>query len=101
MGLCLRTFAAIFFFACAFYFIVIRKGEKRVRNWVLGGLIVYALGGMVAEVIGYLFRPLPYALQQVEFVIEEGLEMTGAIIVLMGCLQELRSVYRLLLVPKE
>lgn len=94
-------FAAIFFLACAIYFIVIRKGEKGVRNWILGGLIVYALGGMVAEVIGYLFRPLPYGLQQVEFVIEEGLEMTGAIIVLMGCLQELRSVYRLILVPTE
>lgn len=94
-------FAAIFFFVCAFYFIVIRKDEKRVRNWVLGGLIVYALGGMVAEVVGYLFRPLPHALQQAEFVIEEGLEMTGAIMVLMGCLQELRSLYGTVVVYRE
>ena len=90
-------FAAIFFIICAFYFVVIRNGEKRVRNWVLGGLIVYALGGLVSELIGYLFRPLQHALQQAEFVIEEGLEMIGAIIVLMGVLQELRRLYEIML----
>lgn len=86
-------FAAIFFVVCAFYFMVIRKGEKGVRNWVLGGLIVYALGGLVSEAIGYLLRPLPHAIQQAEFVIEEGFEMIGTIMVLMGCLQELRRLY--------
>ena len=89
-------FAAIFFVVCVFYFVTIRRGEKRVRNWVLGGLIVYALGGLVSEFIGYLFRPLPHGIQQMEFVIEEGLEMIGAITVLMGGLQELR---RLISIP--
>ena len=89
-------FAAIFFVVCVFYFVAIRPGEKRVRNWVLGGLIVYALGGLVSEFIGYIFRPLPHAIQQVEFVIEEGLEMIGAIIVLMGVLQELQRLYGIL-----
>ena len=94
-------FAAIFFVVCVFYFTTIRHGERRVRNWVLGGLIVYALGGLVSEFIGYIFRPLPHAMQQMEFVIEEGLEMIGAIIVLMGVLQELQRLYGILIADRN
>jgi len=37
-------FGAIFFIICTIYFIVIRNNEKKLRNWILGGLIVYAVG---------------------------------------------------------
>ena len=59
------------------------------RNWILGGLLVYAAGGLGGEGVSYFLRPLPYVLQQSEFVFEEGLEMVGAILVLMGCRTEL------------
>lgn len=94
-------FAAIFFVVCVFYFVTIRRGEKRVRNWVLGGLVVYAFGGLVSEFIGYVLSPMPHAMQQVEFVIEEGLEMIGTIIVLMGVLQELRHLYEIMIGYKK
>ena len=86
-------FAWIFFIICTIYFVVIRNDNKSLRNWVLGGMIIYALGGLVSELIDHLFYPLSPALQQVEFVLEEGPEMVGTIMVLMGCLQELRRLY--------
>jgi hypothetical protein len=86
-------FAGIFFIICTIYFVVIRKNDKSLRNWILGGLIIYALGGLFCEYINHIFYPLPPALMQTEFVLEEGLEMFGTIVVLMGCLQELRRLY--------
>ena len=94
-------FAFIFFLVCVYYFMVIRKRERTLRNWVIGGLIVYALGGLVSELIGYLFRPLPFALAQTEVAVEESLEMVGSIMVLMGCLLELRRLYAILIAYKD
>ncbi len=79
-----------FFVACACYFI--RVQPSSLRNWILGGMIVYALGGLGGEFASYWFRPLPQGLQQAEFVFEEGLEMIGSILVLMGCLTELHRL---------
>lgn len=80
-------FAAAFFIVCVFYFKNISQAV--LRNWLLGGLVVYALGGLVCETLNHVFFPLPRLLQFLEFVLEEGLEMLGAIMVLTGCLHEL------------
>jgi len=80
------------FLACLYYFIVIRRKDTILRNWIIGGLIVYALGGLVCEWISYTFH-LRYALQQIEFVVEEGLELMGTTMVLTGCLHEFNKQF--------
>jgi len=79
-------FAAAFFLMCAWF--LIKGSHRTLYPWILGGLLVYALGGLVGESVSYWFRPLPSGWQQVEFVWEEGLEMIGVILVLSGCLRE-------------
>jgi hypothetical protein len=84
-------FAAAFFLMCVYH--LLNCSDKTLRNLILGGLIVYALGGLIGELIFYLFAPLAPGLQQLEFVLEEGFEMVGSIIVLMGCLRELNRLW--------
>lgn len=79
-------FAAVFFLASAWY--LIKGGHRVLWPWILGGLLVYALGGLLGEAVSYWLRPLPEGWQQFEFVWEEGLEMAGTILVLSGCLRE-------------
>lgn len=83
--------ALLFFLACTYYFFIKRKDEPRLRNWIIGGLIVYVAGALGCEWIGYNFD-LVFAWQKVELVAEEGLEMLGTIMVLMGCLSELNRL---------
>lgn len=85
--------AGLYFGICTRYFLGIRKNDKSLRNLVLGGMIIYASGAMLMELISYLFHPLPPVLQQTEIVLEEGFEILGTIIVLMGCLQELQRLF--------
>jgi hypothetical protein len=80
-------FSAIFFMVCTYFLIVINKNND-LRNWILGGLIVYALGGLIGESIDYFFYS-----SQVEVVFEEGFELLGTIMVFRGCLQELNRRY--------
>lgn len=82
-----------FFLLCAYYFLVLRKDERVLRNWVIGGLLIYGLGGIGAEWVAYSIE-LKYALRMIEYVVEEGFEMTGTVMVLMGCLYELRSQFK-------
>lgn len=88
-------FFGIFFFICSYYLLVIYQGDKKSRNSILGGLIIYVFGALVSESISYLLYPLPSWYQQVEFVLEEGFELVGTIIVLVGVLQELNRLYAL------
>ncbi len=88
-------FAGIFFIVCAIYFVAVRNSDINLRLWVMGGLVVYIFGGLVIEIIGSIFHPLSPVLQQAEFVFEEGFEMMGAIMILTGCLHELRRLYRI------
>ncbi len=81
-------FGAIFFMVCAFFLTVINK-NYHLRNWILGGLIVYALGGLIGESYSHFIYHY-----QIEFVFEEGLELLGTIMVFRGCLQELDRRYR-------
>jgi hypothetical protein len=74
---------------------VLYKGDKKIRNSILGGLTIYVFGALVSEFISYLLYPLPACYQQVEFVLEEGFELVGTIIVLVSILQELNRLYAL------
>lgn len=84
-------FAGAFFLICAYH--LVKSNNKKLRNWLLGGLVIYALGGLGGETISYVFRPLPPLLQNLEFVLEEGFEMVGTIMVLNGCLQEVNRLW--------
>jgi hypothetical protein len=65
---------------------IINYSVKKGRNLILYGIITYAIGGLFFEFISYVFSPLPDILQNIEFVLEEGLEMSGVILILSGCL---------------
>ena len=84
--------AAVFFLWCAYH--VVRHERVSLRRWILGGLIVFALGGLACELVSYIFYPLPDVLQRIEFALEEGLEMVGVIFILVGCLLELDSTWQ-------
>jgi uncharacterized membrane protein YhaH (DUF805 family) len=83
--------ALLFFLACAYYFFIKRKKDMYLRNWIISGLIVYIAGALGCEWVSYNFD-LVYALQMIELVAEEGLEMLGTIMVLMGCLTEINHL---------
>ncbi len=81
-------FAALFFIVSTYFLIVINK-NKTLTYWILGGLIVYALGGLLCETISFYFYS-----GEAEVVFEEGLEMLGTIMVLTGCIQELMRLHK-------
>ncbi|MBN1829946.1 MAG: hypothetical protein JW884_12495 [Deltaproteobacteria bacterium] len=84
----------LFLIVSMYYFAVIRKDDRQLRNWVIGGLFTYVFGAIVAEGFSCLLYPLPPTMQHIEFVIEEGCELAGTIIVLMGCLMEIVRIHR-------
>ncbi len=90
--------AVIFFLVCAYYFVVVRKDDRDLRNWMMGGLVVFVTGGIVPEWISYSFH-FPNSIQLIEFVVEEGLEMVGTVMVLNGCLLELNVQFAKALNP--
>ena len=83
-------FVLIFFVLWTFYFRVIRNNDIILQYWFIGGLIVFVFGGVVLEFLEDQFT-LAYALRHIERVAEEGLEMVGAAMILMGCLQEINT----------
>ena len=85
-------FAAIFFAITARYLVVTRREDKTLRNWIIGGLFIYGIGGLGLEFISYMI-PLPSLLQFAAIILEEGLEMIGTIMVLTGCLLETRLLF--------
>lgn len=89
-------FGALFFLACLYYCFVVDRNNVALRYYLVGGLILYALGGLVCEWISYNFH-LKYALQQIEYVMEEWLELIGTTLVLMGCLREVNHKFTRLL----
>ena len=82
----------LFYLASFYYFFVVRKEDHAVRNWIIGGLVVFAFGGIACEWYAYTF-PMTYAARQIEYVLEEGSEMIGTVMVLMGCLLEFKGKF--------
>lgn len=78
-------FGVMFFSLCAYFLENIYK-KKELTDHILGGMIIFALGIIVSEIVDSYVN-----LGRFETVLEEGLEMLGAIIVLTGCLKELNS----------
>jgi len=82
--------AGIFFITCLYFLTFINK-NKNLRNWIIGGLIVYTLGGLGGESFSYFFYASTF-----EIVFEEGLELLGTLMVLKGSLQELINRFNML-----
>ncbi len=86
----------LFFLSCARQLLLIDKKQK-LAIWILGGLILYGSGGLLAETVGYFVQKLDpslwVVLERPEVMFEEMLEFSGTIVVLMGCLYELRRRY--------
>jgi hypothetical protein len=87
-------FASLFFIVCTYFLIVINK-DKTLTYWISGGLLVYALGGLLCETISfYLYSG------KAEVVFEEGLEILGTIMILTGCVQELNRQHKVVYIQK-
>lgn len=76
-------FAAVFFAVCVYFFVAVEP-QKTLGRWILGGLIIFASGGLGGESYSYFFGS-----SMTEKVFEESFEMFGAIVILTGCLREL------------
>jgi hypothetical protein len=87
-------FMAAAFGVILYYFGKLRKEDRLLGRWIVGGLVVFAYGGLVCEFISHRCFPLPFPLQETEIMVEEGLEMLGTIMVLRGCMGELNRVRR-------
>lgn len=85
-------FAAAFFLICVYYLIWVRRDDRQLQLWIVGGMAVYIGGGLGAEYISHISYFAP-AMQHVEVLIEEGMEMIGASMVLMGCLHEFQGLF--------
>ena len=85
--------AGIFFMTCVYFLVIINKdvNSKNLRNWIIGGLLIYALGGLGGETYDYFVHS-----SSVEVVFEEGLEFLGTIMVLIGSLQELERRHKVM-----
>ena len=88
----------LFFCWCSYYCLVARKDDRELAFWIIGGLVLFALGGVGLEFIQYIGNALHTAwwsddLNNLEISIEEGLEFLGNTMILAGCLRELSRVY--------
>ncbi len=81
------------FLVFGYYFFVVKEEVLEIRNWIIGGLIVFAIGGLLFEWINYTYH-LRYAWRQISYVLEEGFEMIGTTMVLIGCLRVLNIQFK-------
>ena len=87
-------FAGIFLAACTYYLLWLRKDSPELTRWILGGLATYLAGGLLAEFVAYslaMAGQLTSEALHVEMTLEETLEMSGTILLWMGCLHEFQS----------
>ncbi len=79
------------------YFRLERNPDTSLRNLILGGMFVAAFGGFGLELLHrqlYIWG-LPPSIRHFEFLVEEGLEMVGASMILQGCWLELHRLLEL------
>lgn len=72
------------FFAYTAWFLIKVNNNKRLALFIVGGLIIYASGGLGCETIYFFFYQ-----GKSEVMVEEGFEMLGSITVLTGTLLEI------------
>jgi len=72
-----------------YHLLKVEEKDVPMRNFVVSGLVIYSIGVMGVELVWYLNRPWPLFFLEIEFMIEEGLEMIGTSLVLVGCLIKL------------
>lgn len=81
-------FALVLLIFIIYYFTYFDK-DKKIYNYILGGMFTYAIGGMGCEFLSTILYPLPFILQQTEIIFEEGFEMFGTTLLIIGCIKEL------------
>lgn len=62
---------------CSFYFFIIEPQDRALRRWIIGGLVLFVIGGLGGAVF------------DAGTLLKEWLEMVGVILVLCGCLREI------------
>jgi hypothetical protein len=87
-------FAALFIAACVYHLARQRDDDPRLRTWILGGMLLMAIGGLGGELLEYSF-PMNDVLRRIEMTVEELAEVFGAILVLLGCLREFERRFSL------
>ncbi|MDC7242695.1 MAG: hypothetical protein PQJ44_01655 [Sphaerochaetaceae bacterium] len=80
----------IFFLASTYFLTKITYLKK--AFWIIGGLMIFALGGLVGEAYAYFINNSAYSL--IETVFEEGLELLGSTFVLNGCMMEIDRLFK-------
>jgi hypothetical protein len=82
----------ILFLFLTYYYLFCENCGRELRTWLGWGFVLYILGAFFFELITYLLSPLSPALMEAEFVVEESLEMVGAIFILVGTYQHLEQI---------
>jgi hypothetical protein len=62
---------------CMYYFFVIEHQDQALQRWIIGGLVIFVIGGLGGAVF------------DAGTLLKEWLEMAGTILVLCGCLREI------------
>lgn len=87
--------ASIFFMLCLYYVCRLNQGNQILRTWIIGGLIIFAIGGLGMEMAWTIARRCTFLADNLENVkvlltiVEEGLELIGTSMILVGCLYEI------------
>ncbi len=79
-------FAGLFFAALSVYFIKEKTFRPADKKLIIFGIILFGLGALVAEFLEYLLNP-SRLVEQIEILFEEGLEMYGSALVILGLLK--------------
>lgn len=79
----------IFYLVCIYYFFI-QNSNRQLRNWILIGLFIYALGGLIGETIDH-FIELSSIGEFIEILFEELFELIGTSFVLIGVINELNT----------
>jgi len=82
----------ILFLFLTYYYLFCENCGKELRAWLGWGFVLYILGAFFFELITYVLSPLSPTLMEVEYVLEESLEMVGAILILMGTQHHLQQI---------
>ena len=92
-------FLAAFFLYFANHLIRHRRNDRRLMSWYLGGLLLMGLGGVFFEYLEFIFG-WEGNIEEIERLFEEGFEMLGACLVLLGGIYEFDQLSaRLNLIP--